>query len=840
GRIREAVDAAESAIKCVSETNNPAINYAFMTILAEVRLESGDYGEALALIHQFEKDEVHKSTPYVSGHAHYVAASAYFQCGRFDAALRHIDDLCSAQSREAPFYERELAEALKARICFERGFYRKALTKLYSLEKEVTQKHWPYHMCIVKLHLAEILIRRKMLPVAERIAKNSIRLSKGMRAVSFTAHGHLLLGLIYSSTGKVDNAISEFQSADSAIDTSLPNEIAWRAQAELCFLYQKLSKTELSLEYAEKAYACLCSLESHVPKEMLSLYRNSFDRDRIKSELVRLIEAGRQQMQESGAAAGIQEDDKSGILLRASAAVNSILDLNKLMEEILDQLIRAVGVERAFVFLKDESTEKLQFACGRDYRRQSIPGCEAALRTIADQVCDQGRPIVSVNARNDFRISGERRPAEAGKLLCAPLRSAGRVMGVLYADHSSPAESLSESLINLFAAFCNLSAIAIDNALAHEQLVQEKSELEQYLHHARDPYIEIVGKGMAIETLRDRIGLAAASPLDILITGESGTGKELVASAIHRTGRRKEGKFVPVDCGALSDSLAEAELFGYRKGAFTGAVESRIGLLESANGGVLFLDEISNLPSRLQPKLLRVLQEREVRRIGETTSRGIDIQVIAATNKDLLEEIRKGEFRRDLYYRLRGMEIRVPPLRGRSEDIPLLLEWFLNETIQLEGGRLKTFSPKAKDILKAYHYPGNVRELKNIVLEAYYSAKTSVIDADELPPEVYRGNAEESLPPPVDAARIYSEILEGIGDFEHLVRTPFLQHQFGTPVVKGIIERALRDSGGRYREAFAKLRIPDRQYSVVMRFLKRNQCYLDFRPFRRIQTRLSI
>ena len=189
---------------------------------------------------------------------------------------------------------------------------------------------------------------------------------------------------------------------------------------------------------------------------------------------------------------------------------------------------------------------------------------------------------------------------------------------MLYADHSSPAEGLSESAINLFAAFSNLAAIAIDNALAHQKLVKEKSELEQYLHHARDEYREIVGKSAVMEQLRDRIGLAAASPLDILITGESGTGKELVAEAIRRTGRRKSGKFIPVDCGSLSDSLAEAELFGYRKGAFTGATENRQGLLEAAQGGIIFLDEISNLPFRLQAKLLRVLQEREVRRIGET------------------------------------------------------------------------------------------------------------------------------------------------------------------------------------------------------------------------------
>jgi transcriptional regulator with PAS, ATPase and Fis domain len=338
-----------------------------------------------------------------------------------------------------------------------------------------------------------------------------------------------------------------------------------------------------------------------------------------------------------------------------------------------------------------------------------------------------------------------------------------------------------------------------------------------------------------VEALRDRIGLAAASPLDILIVGESGTGKELVARAIHRTGRRKSGKFIPVDCGSLSDTLAEAELFGYRKGAFTGAVENRQGLLEAAQGGIIFLDEISNLPFHLQAKLLRVLQEREVRRIGETMPRKIDIQVLAATNKDPLEEIKKGKFRRDLYYRLRIMEIRVPPLRDRSGDIPLLLEWFLEQIAQSEGGRSKKFSRETVEILNTYHYPGNIRELKNIIAEAYYSAKGDRIDVNVLPLELRRIDTTDSSVHSDVAARLYSQIAEGLGDFERLVRKPFMKHQFGASVVREIIERALRESKGNYRDAFSLLKIPGRRYAMTMQFLKRHNCYVDFRSFRRIR-----
>jgi transcriptional regulator with GAF, ATPase, and Fis domain len=407
------------------------------------------------------------------------------------------------------------------------------------------------------------------------------------------------------------------------------------------------------------------------------------------------------------------------------------------------------------------------------------------------------------------------------------------VIGVLYADHSSPAKALSESTINLFAAFCNLAAISIDNALAHQRVIREKTELEKYVHQAREEYPEIVGKSDSVEKLRDHIGLAALSPLDILITGESGTGKELVAKAIHRSGNQKGKKLITVDCGALSESLAEAELFGYRKGAFTGALENRQGLLEAAHNGMIFLDEVSNLPFRLQPKLLRVLQEREVRRIGETISRKIDFRVIAATNRDLLEEVKAGQFRKDLYYRLKQMEIRVPPLRERREDISLLIEWFLKKAEEEGTGCSRNLTLAALRLLRRYSYPGNIRELKNIILCSYYSTVSGSIGIDQLPPEVRGASIENDNRDLDGAARIYREILEGKGGFEDLVKKPFLQRQFNAAVVRDVIRRALQDSGGNYRRAFELLRIPEQSYALTLQFLKRNRCYLDFRSFRR-------
>jgi Nif-specific regulatory protein len=852
GRNQEAVNVVERAAKSVCEASNPAISYAFHIIIAEIKTSTCSYRDACQIVSQLVRDSKNIQAIYTVGHAFYVAANLSYMLGDFKAALEHIEKVRNVGAREAPFIERELAEALRARISAELGSPQKALAHLYLLNNTVTKKHWPYHMCIIKLHICEILIKQRKLEAAERYATNALRLSKAMKAISLISYCHLLLGQIYSPIRHPesrirdglsndiqmlrDKAVEELCQACQAVEYSHQTETAWRAHAELCSIFKILPSGDRCFGHAKKAYEILCKIEEQVPSEMLPAYCSAFERNRIKAELVRLIESEKDRERISGiTVANIHEDEKARILLRMSATVNSIRDLSPLLDAILDQLIQAVNVERAFVFLKDELAGRLQLAKGRNGKQESLTGTEQVSQGILNEVLAQGRPILSANAQGDPRLLNRDKMDffTSGKFLCAPLKLAGRVMGVLYADHSSPTGGLSESAISLFAAFCNIAAIAIDNSLAHQHLVKEKAELEQYLHQAREGYAEIIGKSASIELLRDRIGLAATSPLDVLITGESGSGKELVAKAIYRTGRRKNGKFIPVDCGSFSDSLAEAELFGFRKGAFTGASDNRQGLLEAAHEGIIFLDEISNLPFRLQAKLLRVLQEREVRRIGEIVPRKIDIQVIAATNKDLLEEMRHGRFREDLFYRLKSFEIRVPPLRDRPEDTPLMIEWFLKTAADQEGGRSKRFLPEALELLNKYMYPGNIRELKNIVMGAYYSTVKTIMGVEDLPPEVRCEYLAASGPDSKKAEEIYLRIREGKGSFESLVKRPFLQRLFGTSLVREVIRKALKDSGGKYRDAFLLLRIPERCYSATIQFLKHHHCYLDFRPFRR-------
>ncbi|GAB6096800.1 hypothetical protein JCM14469_30530 [Desulfatiferula olefinivorans] len=256
----------------------------------------------------------------------------------------------------------------------------------------------------------------------------------------------------------------------------------------------------------------------------------------------------------------------------------------------------------------------------------------------------------------------------------------------------------------------------------------------------------IIGKSAAMIKMFISIQAAAASDATTLLQGESGTGKELVAGAIHYNSRRKDNPFVTVNCSALSESLLESELFGHVKGAFTGALRDRIGRFEEAEGGTIFLDEIGEISPFIQVKLLRVLQEREVERVGDSKKRKVDIRIITATNKDLLSLVNAGLFREDLYYRLKVFPIHLPPLRDRKTDIPLLVQHFMDAQNEKTGKTMNSVSPSAMRVLLDYNWPGNVRELENAIEHAFVLSTGDHIDLIDLPVEIRRSDGAPGLP----------------------------------------------------------------------------------------------
>jgi formate hydrogenlyase transcriptional activator len=314
--------------------------------------------------------------------------------------------------------------------------------------------------------------------------------------------------------------------------------------------------------------------------------------------------------------------------------------------------------------------------------------------------------------------------AEGLKCFCIlPLFTSTRGLGVLTLGTLAE-DSFQQEDIDLLAQVSNQIAIAVENALAYREIAELKNKLAEeklYLEEeirTEHNFEEAIGESAALKRTLSQAETVAPTDSTVLILGETGTGKEMIARAIHDLSRRREGTFVKINCAAIPTGLLESELFGHEKGAFTGAIAQKIGRFELAHHGTLFLDEVGDIPLELQPKLLRVLQEREFERLGGTRTTRVDVRVVAATNRNLAQMVEEDLFRRDLYYRLNVFPILIPPLRERSEDIPLLVRYFVQKYARLMDRRIETISAEEMDALTRYHWPGNVRELENLIERA--------------------------------------------------------------------------------------------------------------------------
>ncbi len=285
--------------------------------------------------------------------------------------------------------------------------------------------------------------------------------------------------------------------------------------------------------------------------------------------------------------------------------------------------------------------------------------------------------------------------------------------------------------------------LVVKRGLEHRRLLQENARFREELK-SREQWSPLVGSSPAMMSVYKLVARVAMSKSTVLLQGESGTGKELIARAIHAYGPRRDKPFVPVNCGALPDTLLESEMFGYEKGAFTGAVTHKVGLFESADGGTLFLDEIGDLGKDLQVKLLRVMQDHEVRRVGATTATKVDVRIIAATNRDLEQLVKEGKFRDDLYYRLKVVPIKLPSLVERREDIPMLVHHFLQKFAAMGNHAVYGLLPETMEILMRYRWPGNVRELENVVERAVSLSHGPLLTPEDLPEAIRQGGGTEA------------------------------------------------------------------------------------------------
>jgi Nif-specific regulatory protein len=417
---------------------------------------------------------------------------------------------------------------------------------------------------------------------------------------------------------------------------------------------------------------------------------------------------------------------KLEMLTDITKALNSTLNLKELLEKIIDSTIQLADTDRGFLMLEKERG-RLEFKVARDREKRSLGEEDFTIsRSIVNDVSRSGAPLFISDILEDQRFKDQKSvlDLQLKRAVCVPLTIETSVIGVIYTDSNRLSPAFASDDMSIISAFAAQAAIAIENAKLHgdlvlsrENLARENLKLKQELS-GRYEYSGIIGGSKAMQEIFITIQKVASLSTTVLIQGETGTGKELIARAIHFNGSRKNSPLVTINCGAMPAELLESELFGHKRGAFTGATSDKAGLFETASGGTIFLDEIGEMPLGLQVKLLRALQEGEIRRVGENFDRKADIRVIAATNRDLSEDVKMGRFRADLYYRLNVVPISVPPLRHRREDIMPLTEHFLEKyESKMKKGHID-ISADAVKLLLTNQWHGNVRELENSIERA--------------------------------------------------------------------------------------------------------------------------
>ncbi len=450
-------------------------------------------------------------------------------------------------------------------------------------------------------------------------------------------------------------------------------------------------------------------------------------------------------------------------LLSLNRRLNSSLSSARVLEYAVQSAVELTGAERGFLLeYGSEQDDGGQARITVRVQSEPVAGeADAPSQSIVRRTFEREEPILTTDAQGDprFRGQGSVHALRLKSVLSVPVLSPSGVLGVLYVDSRVQRARFSTTERDLLLAFADQLALALGNARLHGELERKNAEIlgqklavEQLARgqareivrlkrevetqrknlELRYDYSRIVGRGPAMRAVLGRLDRVTDSEVNVLVLGESGTGKELVARALHFNGPRKEGPFLGINCAALPENLLESELFGHVRGAFTGADRDKPGLMQAASGGTLFLDEVGELPLATQAKLLRVLQEREVRPLGSTRSEPLDIRLVAATHRDLPSEVSAGRFREDLYYRVAVVSVELPPLRDRLEDLPALASKILEGLARNAGRKAPELSQDALRKLSAHRFPGNVRELQNVLTRAFVLTSTSQLRGDDI------------------------------------------------------------------------------------------------------------
>ncbi len=401
----------------------------------------------------------------------------------------------------------------------------------------------------------------------------------------------------------------------------------------------------------------------------------------------------------------------------------------RLFRALLEGLVGLTRAEKGFVIVFQDGQRHLAAAHNVDDEKLDMARVSDS---IVDQVVEHLQPVIVSDAMSDSRFGRSKSVVDLklSSVMCVPLIYRSDLLGVIYLGNDAITGLFTDRDLAMLKIYASQASLIVHHALLLNQIRLDNRNLRNQL---RDSYQgQMLGNCPPMKKLFKVLRRVAPTDLSVLVLGETGTGKELVARELHAQSQRSAKPFVAINCGAIPENLLESELFGHKKGSFTGAVADKLGKVEAADGGTLFLDEIAEMPMNLQVKLLRVLQERTIERVGELKPRPVDIRVISATNKDIQERIETGEFREDLYYRLAEINLELPPLRERTEDIELLAQFFLNKYRARYEAKPRGFTNQALRAMKNYFWPGNVRELESRVKKALIMSDRALLNPDDL------------------------------------------------------------------------------------------------------------
>jgi len=554
----------------------------------------------------------------------------------------------------------------------------------------------------------------------------------GFRSYSILARSYA--GICLANNGRPNEGLDMSASAVDMLDSGGP--IYGGCQDVLlnhALVLRAVRDNAASLSYIDRAHEELMNAAASITD--VHLYRSFLEQVRSNAEIIREHTLAHRSDSKSAIAAVREQNLRT--LYEVARKINSMLQLPPLLDAIMDGALEAMNGERGLIFLLEN--DQLVLKVSRNVEKETIRDATEISLSILRDVISGGKPIIVADATQDaeFKNRESVRNFRIHSLICVPMRAKDRLIGTVYVDSRADAlqaMSFSDIDAEFLEAFANLAAIAIENARMHSHLQEENIQLRRTVT-SRFGFENIIGESAPMQRLFAETQAAINSEGAVLISGESGTGKELVAKAIHFNGARKSHRFVAVDCGALPDTLLESELFGYKRGAFTGAYTDKPGLFEEAHNGTLFLDEISNTSLAFQAKLLRVLQDGEYRRVGDTAIRTVNVRIICATNRNLATEIDQGRFRQDLFYRLNVIPIVEPPLRDRLGDLPMLIQHFIDLYKSKNPSPVTAVTSECIDVLRRMPWKGNVRALENLITRMMTQSGNNTLSTRELPPE---------------------------------------------------------------------------------------------------------